>query len=345
MNRNERNTTMRKYILSALLLSAAFPAVAHAATLQEVWATAGSSRIHSANRADAGMAAGSAPIEQALATLIPAPYRIELDSRVPNNWIVVWPAGQDWLSVLRAAVEPMGLRVAPEWSHGEIKILMASPRTEQGVSASAALTPATSGAAARVIAPRVMGAYGAAWQSRIAAGGPMGLSSALFRILPSDMAAANIEIVGLSDSQPVSWQAGSRRQALMDVAQAAHARAIVSSQNIRLEPASVGSTAVASASAGGPLPIPAPDLASLSLVAGKPLGEQLREQGRARGWAVVWNVDRDWIVPSATTLTGDFERASSEAIESAAAEGAPLAATVYRANHTLVVTQTGVTNK
>jgi len=337
MKCNERNTTMRKYILSALLLSAALPVVAHAATLQDVWATPGSNRIHSANRVDAGIAAGSAPIEQALATLIPAPYRIELDSRVPNNWIVVWPAGQDWLSVLRAAVEPMGLRVAPEWSRGEIKILMASPRTERSVSASAALAPATSGAAAPVIAPRVMGADGAAWQSRIAAGGPMGLSSALFRILPGDMATANIEIVGLSDSQPVSWQAGSRRQALMEVAQAAHARAIVSSQNIRLEPDSVGSTAAASASAGAPSPTPAPDLASLSLVPGKPLGEQLREQGRARGWAVVWNLHHDWIVPNKAAFSSDFPKAVQEIVRDLAANGADIGADVYQGNRTVVV--------
>jgi hypothetical protein len=336
MNSNNINMTMRKHILAALWLSAALPVVAHAATLQDVWATAGSSRIYSANRVDSGIAAGSAPIEQALATLIPAPYRIELDSRVPNNWIVVWTAGRDWLSVLRAAVEPMGLRVVPEWSRGEIKIVLASA----SAATSMAVQPAATVAAPRA-APRVMGADSAAWQSRIAAGGPMGLSSALFRLLPNDMAAAGIEIVGLSDSQPVSWQAGSRRQALMDVAQAVQARVIVTSQNIRFEPAAVEPAAVnAQPAVGSPI---AP--ASLHLVPGKPLGEQLREQGTAQGWTVVWNVDQDWIVPGATTLPGDFERAASEAIEAAAAEGAPLSATVYRTNHTLVITQTGVTNK
>jgi hypothetical protein len=274
----------------------------------------------------------SARLLTALALIVPQPYEINVDNSIPTDTRLSWGEQGDWEQQLRQAAESAGLGVRFNVPARSLLIfrLPRIHRVTVGLTAATVATP-------RDDAPLVTGADGSAWQTHIAAGGPMGLSSALFRILPSDLAAANIEIVGLSDSQPVSWQAGSRRQALMQVAQSAHARVIVTPQNIRLEPASVGSTAVASASAGGPLPIPAPDLSSLSLVAGKPLGEQLREQGKARGWTVIWKLPHDWIVPNRAAFSSDFPKAVQEIVRDLAANGADIGADVYQGNRTVVV--------
>lgn len=66
---------------------------------------------------------GAAPIENALARIIPAPYRIELDSAVPSATVLVWRSGDDWMAILRQAVAPMGLIVAPDWQTNTIRVL------------------------------------------------------------------------------------------------------------------------------------------------------------------------------------------------------------------------------
>ncbi len=73
--------------------------------------------------------AGSAPIEQALSTIIPVPYRIALDQSVPASAIIVWPAGNDWMKVLRAAVAPLDLYVEPDWKSNTIRVVHWSPGT------------------------------------------------------------------------------------------------------------------------------------------------------------------------------------------------------------------------
>lgn len=67
--------------------------------------------------------AGSAPIEQALARIIPGPYRIELDKAVPTSAVLVWAGGSNWMDVLRNAVAPMGLLVSADWQTNTIRVL------------------------------------------------------------------------------------------------------------------------------------------------------------------------------------------------------------------------------
>lgn len=66
---------------------------------------------------------GNAPIESALARIIPAPYRIELDSSVPASAVLVWRGGDDWMTVLREAIAPMGLIVDADWQTNTIRVL------------------------------------------------------------------------------------------------------------------------------------------------------------------------------------------------------------------------------
>jgi hypothetical protein len=72
--------------------------------------------------------AGSAPIEQALARIIPGPYRIELDKAVPTSAVLVWSGGSNWMDVLRNAVAPMGLLVSADWQTNTVRILQRPAR-------------------------------------------------------------------------------------------------------------------------------------------------------------------------------------------------------------------------
>lgn len=89
------------------------------------------------------------------------------------------------------------------------------------------------------------------------------------------------------------------------------------------------------ATAAAPVPPPLP---TWSLPAGQLVGRQLASWGQSAGWHVIWNVGQDWPVPRASNFQGTFSGAASQVIEDLAAQGAPIHATFYRGNHTLVVT-------
>lgn len=87
-----------------------------------------------------------------------------------------------------------------------------------------------------------------------------------------------------------------------------------------------------------PLPPVPPPLPTWSLPAGQLVGRQISAWGQSAGWHVIWNVGQDWPVPRASNFQGTFSGAASQVIEDLAAQGAPIHATFYRGNHTLVVT-------
>lgn len=90
--------------------------------------------------------------------------------------------------------------------------------------------------------------------------------------------------------------------------------------------------------AATPLPPVPPPLPTWSLPAGQLVGQQISAWGQSVGWHVIWNVGQDWPVPRASSFQGTFSGAASQVIEDLAAQGAPIHATFYRGNHTLVVT-------
>jgi len=75
----------------------------------------------------------------------------------------------------------------------------------------------------------------------------------------------------------------------------------------------------------------------ITLVAGKPISEQLREQAKKDGWNVIWNVPQDWIVPNGAQFKGDFMSAASQVIQSLSSNGANIHADFYKGNRTLIV--------
>jgi len=108
------------------------------------------------------VSAGTAPIEQALSTIVPAAYRIALDDSVPSSAMVVWPAGDNWVTVLRAAVAPLDLVVSPDWEHNVVRVVHWRPATmprmpaSSGAYASAGGTYGPNGPASSMNAPQVM---------------------------------------------------------------------------------------------------------------------------------------------------------------------------------------------
>jgi len=97
---------------------------------------------------------GSAPVDRALATIIPAPYRIVLDNGVPPSASLVWRSGDNWMDVLKEAVAPLGLDVRADWSQNIISIVRDRPAPVMA-GASAVTYPAPS-VAAPVATPATM---------------------------------------------------------------------------------------------------------------------------------------------------------------------------------------------
>ncbi len=359
---------MRKLIFPALCLVASQSYAAP--TMQELWSNPShpiAAGVPATVASASVIAAGSAPIEQALARLIPAPYRIQLDARVPVSWIVSWPSGTDWMAVLRAALTPMGLVVVPHWDANTIQIVLAQAETPGTSTMPVATTqtmsiaqaaPVTTQPAMRVqtLPSEVLsGTSDASWQDHIAPPAhPVAFDAAVLQILPAKYVNARVDMTGVDTSQKVSWQAGTRAEAMRSVLRQVGASATIAPDVVRITSAHAAKVAgkekeQAALVSGNvrpemPARVAVAPVFGLNLMAGKPLGEQMREQGKAQGWTVVWNVTKDWVVPSPTAFGGDFQSAATQAIEAAASEGAPIAARIYSANRTIVVEQTGVTN-
>jgi hypothetical protein len=296
---------------------------------------------------------GSAPIEKALATLIPEPYRIELDTRIPRNWVVVWQPGTNWMDVLKSALAPMGIVVSPDWGNSVIRVRyqptvqVASHSQAQPV----AFTTSRENGDLHVV-DVLSGAVGREWNER-APYPPKGLirfDSAVMRLLPPSLRNATLALQGVDTSMMVRWHPGaSRREAMIDVLRAAGAVAHISADEVRVMPkADTSSRAEVKAvqTAIQPEPVtpsaaPVAPISGLDLSAGQPIGMQIKKQAAAQGWTVVWNVDRDWIVPSNTRIDGAIDAAITSAVKAMAAQGAPIHATVYTANHTIVIAQNG----
>ncbi|SHF60079.1 Toxin co-regulated pilus biosynthesis protein Q [Acidocella aminolytica 101 = DSM 11237] len=104
---------------------------------------------------------------------------------------------------------------------------------------------------------------------------------------------------------------------------------VVSVPSLPVPPNAVAATSLP------PVPPPPP---TWSLPAGQLVGRQISTWGESAGWHVIWNVGQDWPVPRASNFQGTFSGAASQVIEDLAAQGAPIHATFYRGNHTLVVT-------
>jgi len=70
--------------------------------------------------------AGSAPFDLALETIVPQPYKIELRAAVPSSTVLSWPEGNNWMDVLRIAINPLGLDARHDLSRNVVIVSVAN---------------------------------------------------------------------------------------------------------------------------------------------------------------------------------------------------------------------------
>lgn len=84
---------------------------------------------------------GSAPVEQALAKLVPAPLQVRIDARIAPQTMLTWQAASDWMTALRQAIDGAGLQVRPQFAHGILEVLPGARGPDAPVVQTTALPP------------------------------------------------------------------------------------------------------------------------------------------------------------------------------------------------------------
>ena len=97
------------------------------------------------------------------------------------------------------------------------------------------------------------------------------------------------------------------------------------------------------------LPIPNP-LAPIEppppiwqLKKGETIRSELTKWAKDSDWSLVWQFDKDWVIPSNSEFTGNFDVAAAKVIETLSSNGILIHANFFSANKTLVITGPGVT--
>ncbi len=279
----------------------------------------------------------SAPLLTALALIVPQPYEINVDNSIPTDTRLSWADQGDWEQQLRQAANSAGLGV--HFSAGQSLLVFRLPRIHR-----VTVGPEIQNEQ-RSATPR-----NDAWSTPAPAmpAHAVHLIDAIQTLIPPEIAPTlRLEILATDLNTPARWLPGARWSALKSMLRGLGLQVRLQGKTLRIAPISdTGNTDAAYAADPDSVltAVAAPIASGLNFMPGHPLGEQLCEQGKAQGWTVVWNVSKDWIVPSATALGGDFQTAATQAIEAAASEGAPISARIYPINRTIVVEQTGVTN-
>lgn len=111
-------------LLAGSVLAIAAPGVAAAAAANTTTLSAASAEAWTHPRVPTAymVPAGYGPVRVALERIVPEPYTIEVARSVPENMVIVWHAGDDWMKVLRQALRPMGLAVDADWNRNIIRI-------------------------------------------------------------------------------------------------------------------------------------------------------------------------------------------------------------------------------
>lgn len=77
------------------------------------------------------------------------------------------------------------------------------------------------------------------------------------------------------------------------------------------------------------------------LVAGHLVRQDLTVWGDLAGWKVIWQMPRDWTIPTDTHFDGDFKSAASSVISTLAENGIVIRARFFDGNRTMVVSGAG----
>ncbi len=349
--------------------------VAHAQSSAQLWASAQPAAPNMTSGPTLGVAqGGSAPVETAIATIIPQPYRIELDTRVPTTMVVNWTAGDDWMRVLQSALAPVGLVATPNWSTNTILVTLraqsapvAAPvaatasapaqtpamtpaaNSEAAVAATTVLpkaSPALAAVHAKTFVDPVAGATDPAWDHLAPPmpDHPVTLSEAVMRLMPLSMTGTQLEIEAVNDAEKVGWLKGQTRiEALRTILLSRGLHAVIKNETIKISPVSSMATTAKPRPALGPAIVdkPVAPVAHWAIDDGQAISDALKDWAKKAGWSVVWNLHDDWSAPHATDFTGDFVEAAGNAIKALADNGADIRGIFYQTNKTLVVSAGG----
>lgn len=104
---------------------------------------------------------------------------------------------------------------------------------------------------------------------------------------------------------------------------------------------------VAAASTNSKIPMLAPVVVepdqTWQLKKGETIRSELTKWAKESDWSLVWQFDKDWVIPSNSEFTGQFDVAAAKVIETLSSNGILIHANFYSANKTLVITGPGVT--
>lgn len=278
----------------------------------------------------------SAPLERALEAIIPAPFAIEVDRKIPRDWIVHWsPSGENWLRSLRSAVEPMGLSVQADWSRSVVRIYgpQVAQQTQQAGEPRLKAVDVSAAVPTKQW-PDLGSVSSAAWSEKAPAApkSPMLLGRALTSVVPTEFSRMETEYLGIDPAVSVVWSGKTRLDALRSIEQQINAQVKLTGSGLQV----VSNTYK-----------PAPPVAAqtlqpsrpqtFALVGGASLQSQLSEWAKRAGWALVWHLDSDWIVPNGGDFGPAFVPAARLVVESMRANGEDVRATFHEGNRTLVI--------
>lgn len=88
-------------------------------------------------------------------------------------------------------------------------------------------------------------------------------------------------------------------------------------------------------------PPPPKTQSTWTLTAGHTIGKELQAWGEKAGWKIIWNMPKDWTIPSVALFYGDFQTAASDVIKTLAGNGALVRAQFFEGNKTVVISGPG----
>lgn len=76
---------------------------------------------------------------------------------------------------------------------------------------------------------------------------------------------------------------------------------------------------------------------------GETIRSELTKWAKNSNWSLVWQFDKDWVIPADSEFTGSFDVAAAKVVETLSSNGILIHANFFSANKTLVITGPGVT--
>ncbi|VTU46189.1 Toxin co-regulated pilus biosynthesis protein Q (plasmid) [Variovorax sp. SRS16] len=237
------------------------------------------------------VAAGQDSLHRALAKIVPEPFEVNVDSRIPADTVLRWDDSVDWMAALKQAAAKSNLMLRPRWDAGLIDVVPGPKPAVKAVDP----TP-TVAAAAPVSAPvAVVAAVTMPRTSGPAATGLMPTSAAA----PAPVAT----MAPTSAPGPVAATAPTLTNVATTVTKPAVAER-------KPEPEKISQIAK-------PTPVKAPTGPTWSVqIKDLNLATTFQRWAAVAGWKVRWDADKHVMVEAPDSFTGSFEDAVTAQLSS-----------------------------